>query len=196
MAEVRPVLVVVNGAPGTGKTTLSKKLAQDLDIPCLNKDDVKELLFDKLGVGDQRWSQDLGAGVAEMLFAFMGRWVSRGRSLIAESAYYFEFAQPYFDRLVKENDLIFLEVYCATDPQIRRQRYIDRSEKGERHPGHVDRSYYVNGETDRDVDAKYAPLRVGKLLEYDTTVFGDAAYRKLLQDIRTLVATSQQKEGI
>lgn len=183
----KPVLIVINGAPGTGKTTLSKKLSDDLKLPCLRKDDVKELLFDKMGTGDLEWSQDLGAGVAEMLFAFIERWLARGRSLIAESAYYFKFANPRFVSVVNSNDIIFLEIYCKTDPDVRRQRFINRNENGERHSGHVDHNFYSGSHLDNGIDAKYAPLKVGKVFEVDTTEFGPEQHRSLLKDLQVFI---------
>jgi predicted kinase len=39
-------LVLVNGLPGSGKTTLASQLAAHLSVPWVSKDSVKELLAD------------------------------------------------------------------------------------------------------------------------------------------------------
>lgn len=45
----QPTLVVVTGAPGSGKTTLSKTLAETLRLPWLSRDRFRTGLFFALG---------------------------------------------------------------------------------------------------------------------------------------------------
>jgi predicted kinase len=53
-------IVVVCGPPASGKTTLARAIADDLRLPLLSKDAVKEVLFDALGSGDRAWSLRVG----------------------------------------------------------------------------------------------------------------------------------------
>ena len=48
----KSLLIIINGAPCTGKTTLGRKLAKQLRLPFLSKDGIKEVLFDTLGWED------------------------------------------------------------------------------------------------------------------------------------------------
>lgn len=67
--ETGPVtLIVVSGAPGTGKSTIAAAIAADLRWPVLSLDPIKELLADVLGLGDEDWSDRLGDAAAEIVF--------------------------------------------------------------------------------------------------------------------------------
>ncbi len=45
--------------PASGKTTLARLLADPLDLPVLDKDDILESLFDSKGIGDAAWRRRL-----------------------------------------------------------------------------------------------------------------------------------------
>jgi len=46
-------LIIINGLPGTGKTTIAKPMAEQLGFPLVSKDTIKEFLFDTIGVSDR-----------------------------------------------------------------------------------------------------------------------------------------------
>src|ERR1700759_2711367 len=50
-------LMIILGSPASGKTTLARRLGRQLGVSCLCKDDVKEALFDVLGVADRSGSR-------------------------------------------------------------------------------------------------------------------------------------------
>lgn len=62
------LLILITGHPCTGKTTLGKRLAEELNLPFVSKDDFKELLFDTLGWKDREWSKKLGTASYTILY--------------------------------------------------------------------------------------------------------------------------------
>ncbi|HWS64347.1 MAG TPA: AAA family ATPase [Steroidobacteraceae bacterium] len=52
-------LMIILGCPASGKTTLARRLAAELTVPILSKDDIKEALFDVLGFADRERSRRL-----------------------------------------------------------------------------------------------------------------------------------------
>lgn len=128
MAGVQRAVVVVSGAPATGKSTVAGALAGGLDLPLLSLDDVKEALGDVLGLGDEQWSDRVGDAAAEVVFrlarsfpaAVAEGWWRRERRVRAIE----EFAGC-------------VEVFCRCDPTLALTRAQARVGVS-RHPIHRD----------------------------------------------------------
>jgi len=187
---MQPRLVLINGIPGSGKTTLAARLKPDLGLPLLCKDDLKEFFFDTLGVSDRNESRMLGKVSSEILYILIENYLATGRSLAIESAFYAEFARPAVQAVVDRYPVDVLEIYCQTDPVVRRQRFYARVDDGSRHAGHRDGDNRLSApEPEADLADRYAPIGIGKLITVDTTQFDDAEYTELLGQIQTALAS-------
>ncbi len=186
-----PVLIIVHGKPGAGKSTLAKRLARDLDMHRMGKDDIKEFMFDKMGVGDRDWSITLGRAASEMLYPLADAILASGRSFILESAFYKALSDQRLQEIVEMHKARCIQIYCDLDSEERKRRFVARNESGERHPGHVDALNYNASDEETD-SKKYAPLEVGTVWPVDTTHFGEPEYKMLLQRIAAFI---DQKEG-
>jgi hypothetical protein len=98
----RPLLIIVTGPSGTGKTWLSKRLAQDLHLPGLHRDDLKERLFDTLGIKDRAWSRRLGGASYELLFHTLALLLQTDHPCLIESNFYGEPATTKICTLIQQ----------------------------------------------------------------------------------------------
>ena len=158
-------MIVVSGAPGTGKSTVAAALGAGLNRPVLSLDEVKETLADVLGTGDEDWSGRLGDAAAEVLFRLA----------------------PTFPQVVvegwwrgprRERALAVLagatEVFCRCDPQLAAQRMRARLGAG-RHPVHRDVINPALLDGAAGLAARVTPLGLGGALVIVDTDAPDAA---------------------
>ncbi len=165
--DIRMNLIIINGLPASGKTTIAKPLSTKLGIPLIAKDTIKEFLFDNLGINDREWSRTLGKVSNDFVYTLAETMMAAGQSVMIENAFERSFAQPRLQELIGRYQPNVIEIYCSTDFETRKQRFIGRNESGERHIGHADRENYLENAAPEDPD-KYAALQIGKVINIDT----------------------------
>ncbi len=81
----RPALIVVCGAPATGKSTLVRRLATDLRLPLLEKDIVKESLAGVVVPVDREASKRVGAASIRLVYDLAYRVLTAGIDVMVEA---------------------------------------------------------------------------------------------------------------
>jgi predicted kinase len=126
-------LTIILGTPASGKTTLARRLAEDLSLACLCKDDVKEALFDSIGTGDRDWSRLLSEASFAVLGRLAGVQLALGRSLIVEGNWRAAHA-PVLRAALEAAAAHAIQIWCCAEPSEIVRRFTER----ERHAGHLD----------------------------------------------------------
>lgn len=129
-----PALILVTGPPGAGKTTVARPLAAALALPLVCKDDLKEILFERLGWSDRSWSRRVSDAAYELMFHVAEAELSAGRSLMLEA----NFRPEAAGRVRRLPPRRVLQVHCSADRATLVERLTARAAHRLRHPGHVD----------------------------------------------------------
>jgi predicted kinase len=162
-------LIIVNGLPGSGKTTLATQLAADFSLPLFRKDAIKETLADALTAIHPReetsieWSQQLGLAAAACLWRLLS---DAGGNAIIESPWLAHLRPIVAKELHELGILSHDEIWCDVPVALARQRFENRAL--DRHWIHSESS----GSTDADWEmwARNAePLGLGTVHHVDTT---------------------------
>jgi predicted kinase len=184
-----PLLVIITGLPASGKTTLGRRLASELRLPFICRDDLKEILFDTLGWRDRAWSQKLGVASWELLYYLIAVELVAGRSLIVESNFRPEFDNARLQRLCRDHAAYVLQIRCVTDGDELARRYIERVASGERHPGHADGEEAWLAEVTAHLRLeRHALLSLGgRTMTIDTTDFATLDVDALAAQVRRVL---------
>ncbi len=164
MNEV-PLLVVVTGPPGAGKTTIAAELRRRLGMPLIAKDTVKELLGGALRIEDRARSHQLGAIVFELIALVVKELLEQGVSVIAEGNF-----TEHSTLLSGLPAAEIVQVYVTAEPETLRTRLLERDV---RHPVHYDREA-ADEVSVRAAGGEWRALPLsGRLIEIDTTIWPD-----------------------
>jgi glucokinase len=164
-------VVLVNGLPGAGKTTLARILSPALGLPLFSKDTIKETHADLLGSEpppgwpQRRWNNTLGAAASQTMWALLA-YAPAGA--ILESSWPTDTRHFVVDGLRRAGCQLPVEIWCDVPLETARRRYE------ERHPRHP-----IHGEvlTDTEWERRRQtarPLGIGPVLRVDTTKAVDA----------------------
>lgn len=178
MDIMKPWIVVITGLPGTGKTTLSKQMADALGVPLIAKDAIKEIMYDTIGWSDKEFSGKLARATFGIIEYVVEENLRTGRSIIVEGNYAPKLASKQFQQWQEQYGCAITQIVCRTDLDVLAQRYLDRLKSGQRHEGHIDNngtfeSYRADFERRVSAENEDQALAVsGDIKIVDTTDFG------------------------
>ena len=137
-------LIILSGLPASGKSTVARMLQTAFPYPILEKDRMKECLFDVLGFQSHEEKRRLDAAAARILLQTAEELLTTGGSVILDNN--FDAAAGAALRTLQERlspRSVTLLLYA--DEETLYRRYLERDLAHTRHPGHA-------------VSDKYPPL--------------------------------------
>lgn len=179
-------LIIVSGPSASGKSTLARRLQEDLGITLVSRDLIKEALFDSLGYSDRKRSIELGGAAALILLRVVADQLNANVSCIIEAKFNPKFSEGELRQLIEDSHCKAAQIQCVGDGSVLLGRFGERAKSGLRHPGH-DEINNPDDFTEELKAGKYPLLKLGiKTLEYDTTAYDEVKYQQLLKEIRGL----------
>jgi predicted kinase len=181
--ETQPLLIIVNGPPASGKSTLAEQIAAEMRLPYISKDALKEELFDSLGVIERTISRKLGETSMRLMYTAADRILEAGIGVVIEANFYRGLSeQDLSPRIARAHAVV---IHCDAPDEIIKDRYVERAEAGERHPVHDDNNRvedldeHLEGGTFDPLDLDIPMIRV------DTTNGFAPSAEEIVSQIRT-----------
>lgn len=155
-------IILVNGVPASGKSTVASAIARRLKFPVLAVDTVKEAFFDHLGIGDRDYSRKLGRAAYEAIFASIAAF-PEGLGAVVDAWHKFVPLDVIEAHLQRAKAGRVVEIWCHAPPAICAERYRARADH--RHPGHPPASYSTEL---ADLAARATPIGRWPVIDVDT----------------------------
>jgi predicted kinase len=179
-----PFLIIVSGLPGSGKSTLSQRLAAHFSLPLIQKDMIKETLCDVLGCTTLSQSQLYGRASMVLLYQFAEVILKRKQPCIIESTFHPALSTQDLLKLQQQCPFYPLQLHCQAERSVLAERVKHRWDSGERHRGHME--HLREFDSHLPLPQAYAqPLPLdGHVIELNTTHFETIDYRLLFAQIQ------------
>ena len=178
---VRPLVILVTGLMGTGKSTLARAMGEALGIDVLRTDVVRNAL---VPVGDRpesfgegRYRADARDRVYDELLRLARKHLSSGVSVILDGTFIQAAKREAVFRLAGDLKTDMLAVRCVCPRETALIRIQARLQSRESDPSEARPELYVRQVAEQEREGRHAGLEV------DTTMAGDAQLARVLASL-------------
>jgi adenylate kinase family enzyme len=154
-----PILIVITGRPGSGKTTLARTLARTIRCPIISRDEIKEGLVNTLKNSEILFEADLNGDVYNTFFETIEFLLRKNITLVSEAAFQHKLWTPKLNSLKKIAQIKL--ICCSVNSQLAKSRFIQRGlEDPERAYFHDDWSIQKTKEGTDPLNSSYEPPKL------------------------------------
>ncbi|MBU4536774.1 hypothetical protein KJ603_01905, partial [Patescibacteria group bacterium] len=158
--------------------------SKELNFPFINKDCLKEVIFDTNGWRDKKYSKEIGNTAYSILYHFANCFLENSPAVIIEANFTPQLANIKMNNLIKKHKAHAIQLNCWAKKGVLIERFNERNKLGYRHPGHCE-DFIFNDIKDSLNRGRSDILNIkGDILNIETTDLNKVDYLSLIDYIR------------
>ena len=188
--------ILVTGIPASGKSTMAKFLAEQLSIPVISKDKIKELLFDDVGFKSREEKVKLGIASMNIMYYMAEQLMKCNQPFILENNFE-NVSKEGLDEILGKYSYNAITLTLTGNYKKIYERFVERNMSTDRHRGHIVNDCYPEIDVNRKLDPiSYESYEAGiknrgmdsfksngPQIVVDTTEFQNVNLEMVLQEI-------------
>ncbi len=207
---MKALIVLISGAPGTGKSTIAGKVMEYYpDLELLSYDALKEVFWQHYGFSNKEEKEEINRKSLAFFYEELGRMMQDKKDIISEYPFYQRHREK-LKTLIEQNDYRCISVLLYGDKHTIYEREKQRNRNYDRHPAHVLNCYHKEDFTEETkvepivyseeefwkmIEHKDYSLNLGEQIDIDVTDYEKIDLSKLLECIRkTKEGTHEQAD--
>ena len=177
-------LIIITGHLAALKTTIAKRLSNDLHLLSFIKDDIKEILGDHIGFQNREENLKLSKATFQLQKEYAKQALAKGQHVIVEGNFKVN-ENAQLKELVHDDQI--LSLFLTAKEDVLYERYLKRQTL--RHQVHTSTGL-MSFDTFKKVMAEYHFKDcIGDTRIIDTTFYNDQVYDQLFIDVKNFIAS-------